>query len=299
MTAREEHAWLAERFEAHRAHLRGVAYRMLGSMSEADDAVQEAWLRVSRADTTGVENLGGWLTTLVARVSLDMLRSRNARREEALGAQPALADTTAARQRDPEHEAVLADSVGLALLVVLERLNPAERLAFVLHDMFAVSFEEIGQIVGRSPTAARQLASRARRRVQGVPAAPNANLRHRREIVDAFVAALRAGDFEALLQVLDPDLVVRVDEAGARAGAPREVRGATEWAKGAVEFSRRVRLMQPAVVLVNGEVGAVWGPRGQLVRVLRFRFAGRRISGIDVIADPDHLAELTLAVIDG
>ena len=298
MTARDDHDWLAERFEAHRVHLRGVAYRMLGSLSEADDAVQEAWLRVSRADTTGVENLGGWLTTLVARVSLDMLRSRTARREETLGAQPSLAGATTARQPDPEHEAVLADSVGLALLVVLERLNPAERLAFVLHDMFAVPFEEIGQIVGRSPAAARQLASRARRRVQGVPSAPNANIAAQRKVVDAFVAALRAGDFEALLQVLDPDVVVRVDEAGARAGSPREVRGAVEWAKGAVEFARRVRLMQPAVVLVDGEVGAIWGPRGRLVRVLRFRFAGVRITGIDVIADPRHLADLELSVLD-
>ena len=299
MTARDEHDWLAERFEAHRTHLRGVAYRMLGSLTEADDALQEAWLRVSKADTTDVGNLGGWLTTLVARVSLDMLRSRNARREEALGAQPSLVDTTAARQPDPEHEAILADSVGVALLVVLERLNPAERLAFVLHDMFAVPFEEIGPIVGRSPAAARQLASRARRRVQGMPSAPNANLEHQRKVVDAFVAALRAGDFEALLQVLDPDVVVRVDEAGARAGAPREVRGAAEWAKGAVAFSRRARLMQPAVVLVDGEVGAVWGPGGRLVRVMRFRFAGERIAAIDIIADRDHLARLELTVFDG
>ena len=299
MTARDGHDWLAERFEAHRSHLRRVAYRMLGSASEADDALQEAWLRVSGADTTGVENLGGWLTTLVARVSLDMLRSRNARREEALGARPGLAETITARQPDPEHEAMLADSVGLAVLVVLERLSPAERLAFVLHDMFAVPFEEIGQIVGRSPAAARQLASRARRRVQDVPAAPNANIAHQRKVVDAFVAALRAGDFEALLAVLDPDVVVRVDEAGARAGAPREVRGATEWAKGAVEFSRRARLMQPALVLVDGEVGAVWGSRGRLVRVLQFRFVGERIAGIDVIADRDHLARLELTVFDG
>ena len=298
MTTRDEHDWLAERFEAHRTHLRGVAYRMLGSVSEADDAVQEAWLRVSRADTTAVENLGGWLTTLVARVSLDMLRSRNARREEALGAQPALANAAMARQPDPEHDAILADSVGLALLVVLERLNPAERLAFVLHDMFGVPFEEIAEIVGRSPAAARQLASRARRRVQGVPAAPNADLAHQRKVVDAFVAALRAGDFEALLEVLDPDLVVRVDEAGARAGSPREVRGATEWAKGAVEFSRRARLMQPAVVLVDGKVGAAWAPGGRIVRLLRFRFVGERIAGIDVIADPAQLAGLELSVLD-
>ena len=272
---------------------------MLGSVSEADDAVQEAWLRVSRADTTDVENFGGWLTTLVARVSLDMLRSRNARREETLGTQPSLANAAMARQPDPEHEAVLADSVGLALLVVLERLNPAERLAFVLHDMFAVPFEEIAEIVGRSPAAARQLASRARRRVQGVPAAPNANLAHQRKVVDAFVAALRAGDFEALLALLDPDLVVRVDEAGARAGSPREVRGAAEWAKGAVEFSRRARLMRPAVVLVDGAVGAAWAPGGRIVRLLRFRLVGERIAAIDVIADPLHLAKLELSVLEG
>ena len=212
--------WLAERFEANRTHLRAVAYRMLGSLSEADDAVQEAWLRLGRSDTSGVENLGGWLTTVVARVCLDMLRSRKARREEPLGAH--VPEPIANREggTDPEREAILADSVGLALLVVLDRLAPAERLAFVLHDMFAVPFDEIARIVGRTPTAARQLASRARRRVRGASTAPATDLTRQRDVVDAFLAALRSGDFDALLAVLDPDVVVRADE-GARARARR------------------------------------------------------------------------------
>jgi len=292
----DEREWLAERFEAHRAHLRGVAFRMLGSLSEADDAVQEAWLRLSRADTSGVENLGGWLTTLVARVSLDMLRSRNSRREEPLGVHPPAAMASNAGAADPEHEAILADSVGLALLVVLERLNPAERLAFVLHDMFAVPFDEIARIVGRSPTAARQLASRARRRVQGAGAARNADLTRQREVVDAFLAALRGGDFDALLAVLDPDVVVRADSAAASPGAPSEVRGARVWAKQALAFSRHARFMRAA--LVNGSVGAVWAPRGRLVRVLRFVMERGKILQIDVVADPAHLRELELAVLE-
>jgi RNA polymerase sigma-70 factor (ECF subfamily) len=296
VTHSSEPEWLAERFEAHRTHLRGVAYRMLGSLPEADDAVQEAWLRLSRADTSSVENLGGWLTTLVARVSLDMLRSRQARREESLGIHSPGMAAPAARN-DPEHEAVLADSVGLALLVVLERLNPAERLAFVLHDMFAVPFDEIASIVGRTPEAARQLASRARRRVQGAPATPNAALADQREIVDAFLAALRGGDFDGLLAVLDPDVLVRADGVAARKEAPSEVRGARVWAEQALGFSRHARFMEPA--LINGAVGAVWAPGGKLVRVLVFTIERGRIVQIDVIADPARLVELDLGVLNG
>ena len=230
----DEHEWLAERFEANRTHLRAVAYRMLGSLSEADDAVQEAWLRLSRSDTSGVENLGGWLTTVVARVCLDMLRSRKSRREEPLDAHVPEPIVSREDGIDPEHEALLADSVGLALLVVLETLAPAERLAFVLHDMFAVPFDEIAPIVGRSPTAARQLASRARRRVQGAATVPDADLTRQREVVDAFLAASRGGDFDALLAVLDPDVVLRADRAAVPAGASREVRGAAAVAEQAL-----------------------------------------------------------------
>src|SRR5829696_4339233 len=228
----EHDDWLAQRFEEHRTHLRAVAYRMLGSISEADDALQEAWLRVSRSSTSGVENVGGWLTTVVARVCLDILRSRKARREEPLDVH--LPEPIVSREDgiDPEHEALLADSVGLALLAVLETLNPAERLAFVLHDMFAVPFDEIAPIVDRSPEAARQLASRARRRVQGEKAVPDADLDTQREVVDAFVAAAREGDFEALLEVLDPDVVRRADR-----GVPL-VRGAENVASQAIAFSR-------------------------------------------------------------
>ena len=220
-----ERDYLAERFEENRAHLRSVAYRMLGSVSEVDDAVQEAWLRLSRAETAGIDNLGGWLTTVVARVCLDMLRSRKSRREEPFTPHAPEPVATGTSGSSPEHEALLADSVGLALLVVLDRLTPAERLAFVLHDMFALPFEEIAAIVGRSTTATRQLASRARRRVRGGAAAPDADLIRQREVVGAFLAALRGGDFEGLLAVLDPDLVVRAD-VPAPSGAPAEIRGA-------------------------------------------------------------------------
>ena len=288
-----ERDYLAERFEEHRPHLRAVAYRMLGSLSEVDDAVQEAWLRLSRADSTGIDNLGGWLTTVVGRVCLDMLRSRQSRREEPFTPDVPEPVATGTRGSSPEQEAVLADSVGLALLVVLDRLTPAERLAFVLHDMFAVPFEEIAPIVGRSAEAARQLASRARRRVRGGGAAPDPDLVRQREVVEAFIAALRGGDFEGLLAVLDPDLVVRADMA---AGAPTEIRGAAVWAKGAVAYGHMARLTQPA--LVDGAIGVVVAPRGRLVRALRFTIANGKITEIEVIGNPARLGELDVSMVD-
>jgi RNA polymerase sigma-70 factor, ECF subfamily len=288
-----ERDYLAERFEENRTHLRAVAYRMLGSSSEVDDAVQEAWLRLSRADTTGIDNLGGWLTTVVARVCLDMLRSRKSRREEPFAPQAPEPIATGPSGSSPEHEAVLADSVGLALLVVLDRLTPAERLAFVLHDMFAVSFEEIALIVGRSAEATRQLASRARRRVRGGAGASEPDLVRQREVVDAFLTALRGGDFEGLLAVLDPDLVVRADMAG---GAPTEIRGAAVWAKGAVAYGHLARLVRPA--LVNGAIGVVMAPRGRLSRALTFKIANGKITEIEVIGDPARLGELDVSTVD-
>jgi len=283
-----ERDYLAERFEAHRTHLRAVAYRMLGSLSEVDDAVQEAWLRLSRADRAGIDNLGGWLTTVVARVCLDMLRSRQSRREEPFTPDAPEPVATGAHGSSPEQEALLADSVGLGLLVVLDRLTPAERLAFVLHDMFAVPFEEIAPIVGRSAEAARQLASRARRRVRS-GGAPDPDLPQQREVVEAFIAALRAGDFEGLLAVLDPDLVVRADTSG----APSEVRGAAVWAKGAVAYGHLARLTQPA--LVDGAIGVVVAPQGRLVRALRFTIADGKITEIEVIGNPARLGELDVS----
>ena len=287
-----ERDYLADRFEEHRTHLRAVAYRMLGSLGEVDDAVQEAWLRLSRADATGIDNLGGWLTTVVARVCLDMLRSRQSRREEPFTPDAPEPVATGTRGSSPEHEALLADSVGLALLVVLDRLTPAERLAFVLHDMFAVPFEEIAPIIGRSAEAARQLASRARRRVRGA-AAPDPDLVRQREVVEAFIAALRGGDFEGLLAVLDPDLVVRADMA---AGAPSEIRGAAVWAKGAVAYGHLARLTRPA--LVNGAIGVVVAPQGRLVRALRFTIANGKITEIEVIGNPARLGELDVSIVD-
>ena len=289
-----ERDYLAERFEEHRTHLRAVAYRMLGSVSEVDDAVQEAWLRLSRADATGIDNLGGWLTTVVARVCLDMLRSRQSRREEPFTPDAPEPVATGTRGSSPEQEALLADSVGLALLVVLDRLTPAERLAFVLHDMFAMPFEEIAPIVGRSAEAARQLASRARRRVRG-GGAPDPDLVRQREVVEAFIAALRAGDFEGLLAVLDPDLVVRADMAVA-SGAPTEIRGAAVWAKGAVAYGHMARLTRPA--LVNGAIGVVVAPQGRLVRALRFTIANGKITEIEVIGNPARLGELDVSIVD-
>ena len=283
---------LAQRFEEHRSHLRGVAYRMLGSSSEADDAVQEAWLRLSRAEGATIDNLGGWLTTVIARVCLDMLRSRTSRREESFTAKAPEPVATDARGSSPEQEALLADSVGLALLVVLERLAPAERVAFVMHDMFAVPFEDIAPIVGRSVEATRQLASRARRRVR-VGETPGPDRAQQREVVEAFLAALRRGDFEGLLAVLDPDLVVRADMA---AGAPTEIRGAAAWAKGAVSYGELARLVRPA--LVNGAVGLVMAAQGRVVRALTFKIADGKISEIDVIGNPARLGELEVSFVD-
>jgi RNA polymerase sigma factor (sigma-70 family) len=287
-----ERDYLAERFEEHRSHLCAVAYRMLGSVSEVDDAVQEAWLRLNRAESAAIDNLGGWLTTVVGRVCLDMLRSRQARREEPFMQDAPELVATAARGSSPEQEALLADSVGLALLVVLDRLTPAERLAFVLHDMFAVPFDEIAPIVGRSAEATRQLASRARRRVRG-GGTPDPDLVRHREVVEAFMAALRAGDFEGLLSVLDPDLVVRADMA---AGAPTEIRGAAVWAKGAVAYGHMARLVRPA--LVNGAIGVVVAPQGRLVRALRFTITNGTITEIEVIGNPARLGELDVSIID-
>src|SRR5882762_907217 len=278
---------LADRFEANRAHLRAVAYRMLGSVSEADDAVQEAWLRLSRSDSSGVENLSAWLTTVVARVCLDMLRSRKSRREEQLGVH--LTDPIA----NPEDEAMLADSVGLALLVVLETLAPAERLAFVLHDMFAMPFEEIAPIVKRSPAAARQLASRARRRVQGASEHREIDHTRQRKVVDAFLAASRGGDFGALLALLDPDVVLSADAEAVRMGSPSEVLGAAEVAS---TFSGRARAAQPA--LVNGDPGVVWAPGGKPRVVFAFRIVREKIVQIEMLADPSRIDELDLSILE-
>ena len=286
---------LAEPFEENRTHLRAVAYRMLGSLSEADDAVQETWLRLSRSGSSGIENLANWLTTVVARVCLDMLRSRKARPEEPLGAH--VPDQIVGREggTDPEHEALLADSVGLALLVVLDRLAPAERLAFVLHDLFAVPFDEIARIVGRSPAAARQLASRARQRVRGTPALPEADLTRQRQVIDAFLAASRGGDFDALLALLDPDVVLRGDRAAAAMGVPAEIRGAEAVANTALKY----RAQFARSVLVNGAVGILVAPRGRLLMVFECTIANGKIAEIDAVADPDHIRQLSLAVLDG
>jgi RNA polymerase sigma factor (sigma-70 family) len=287
---------LAKLFEANRSHLRAVAYRMLGSANEADDAVQEAWLRLNRTDAEGIRNLEGWLTTVVGRVCLDMLRSRKARREESLDGEVVEPVNATERVVDPEQEAVLADSVGLALLVVLDTLTPAERVAFVLHDVFDVSFDEIASIVGRTPAAARQLASRARRRVRGEDAVRASDLKSQRVVVDAFLTALRAGDFKGLLAVLDPDVVVRLGPGAGAPGAPREIRGAENWARGAVAFSRLARFVQPA--LVNGSAGLVFAAGGRLSRALTFTIANGQILSVDIIADPAHLQQLDLAVLD-
>jgi RNA polymerase sigma factor (sigma-70 family) len=292
----QEREWLAERFEANRSHLRAVAYRMLGSLSEADDAVQEAWLRLGRSDTHDVDNLDGWLTTVVARICLDMLRSRQSRREEPL--EPHLPDPVVSRgdELEPEEQALLAEGVGLALLVVLETLGPAERLAFVLHDMFGVPFDQIAPIVGRSPTAARQLASRARRRVRGTARVPDADLARQRAVVDAFFAAARAGDFEALVAVLDPDVVLRADGGAGRAVASRVLHGARTVAEQAMAFTGMLPFARPA--LVNGVAGIVVAPHGRPFSVMAFTVRHGRIVEIDILVDPERLAELDLAVLD-
>ena len=303
----KERDWLAERFQAHRPHLQAVAYRMLGSLTEADDAVQGAWLRFSRADPSGIHNLGGWLTTLVARECLDMLRARTSRREEPLGVNLPEPIVSCRDGGDPEQQAVLAEGVGLALLVVLDTLAPAERLAFVLHDMFAVPFEEIAPIVGRSASATKMLASRARRRVQGAAPPPEADLARQRAVVEAFFAAAREGDFAALLALLDPDVVVRADRAAVQAGASCEVRGAAAVAS---TFAARARAWtgtrtgaspwtpdaRPA--LVNGAAGAVWAPGGRPRVVFGFTVTRKKIVAIDLLADPTRPRQLDLAILD-
>jgi RNA polymerase sigma-70 factor, ECF subfamily len=285
----DEKDFWGRQFEANRAHLRAVAYRMLGSTAEVDDAVQETWLRLSRSDAGAVENLRGWLTTVLARICLDMLRARKSRREEPMGPhtpEPAADDAH-------EHDAEMADSVGAALLVVLETLAPAERLAFVLHDMFAVPFEEIAPIVGRTPAAARQLASRARRRVQGTPQIVDADLEHRRRIVDAFLAASKNGDFEGLLAVLDPDVVLRADQAAVRLGSLAEIRGA---AAVAATFKGRAQAARPALADGAPAVAVIFG--GKLRIVLRLAFAGDRISGVEAIADAARIGGMEVEVLE-
>jgi RNA polymerase sigma factor (sigma-70 family) len=297
----DEQGWLTERFEENRTRLRGVAYRMLGSLSEAEDAVQEAWLRLNRIDTATVENLGGWLTTVVSRVCLDMLRSRKSRREESMDAQVTEPRAARGEGADPESEAVLADMVGVALLVVLDSLTPAERLAFVLHDLFAMPFDDIASIVGRTPDAAKQLASRARRRVRGVPATSDPGRARQREVVEAFLRAVRAGDLESLLAVLDPDAVVRIDAAiridapPAEAGMAQELKGASMWAKQFIALSRGLRFVEPA--LINGSVGLIVAPGGKLFRALTFTVTDAKVARIEVIGDPARLRELDIAVL--
>jgi RNA polymerase sigma factor (sigma-70 family) len=288
----DEHDWLAERFEEQRTRLRAVAYRMLGSVSEADDAVQDAWLRVSRADASSVDNLAGWLTTVVARVCLNLLRSRERRREEPF--QVHVPDPIISPESgvDPEHEALLADSVGLALLVVLETLAPAERLAFVLHDMFAVPFEEIAPMIERSPAATRQLASRARRRVQGQAPTPDADLTRQREVVDAFFAAARDGDFDTLVAVLDPDVVLRADGGTARTRPTVVLRGARSVAAQAVTAARLAPFVRPA--LINGTAGVVVPVGGRVFSIMSFTVVHGKIVTIEVLYDPERLAGLTI-----
>jgi RNA polymerase sigma factor (sigma-70 family) len=304
----ERETWLTERFEENRPRLRGVAYRLLGSRSEAEDAVQEAWLRLHRADTATITNLAGWLTTVVSRVCLDMLRSRKSRREEPLGPEVTPPSAVHSLGADPEGEALLADSVGAALLVVLDTLTPAERLAFVLHDLFAIPFDEIGSILGRSPAAAKQLASRARFRVRGAPAPSDADQVRQREVVEAFLKAARTGDLEGLLAVLDPDAVLRIDGAARMAfgaadaaNTPRVLEGAALWAKQLVAFSTGlrfatyVRFVQPA--LIDGSIGVVVAPFGRLSRALLFTFAGDKVTLVDVIGDRARLRELEIIAI--
>ena len=303
-----EHSWLTERFEENRPRLRGLAYRMLGSLSEAEDAVQEAWLRLNDIDAATIENLGGWLTTVVSRVCLDMLRGRKSRREESIGSHATEPTAVRGEGANPESEALLADSVGVALLVVLNTLMPAERLVFVLHDLFGMPFDEIGPIVGRSPAAAKQLASRARRRVRGSPAPLDADKTRQREVVEAFLIAARAGDIEALLTVLDPDAVIRIDAAARtdgviridappeEVGQPREVKGASLWVRQMVALSRGLRFgVQTA--LIDGSIGLIFAPRGKLVRALMFTFENAKVTRVEAIGDPARLRELDIAAL--
>jgi RNA polymerase sigma-70 factor, ECF subfamily len=286
---------LAERFQAHRGHLRAVAYRMLGSLGDADDAVQEAWLRLHRADTDRIQNLAGWLTRVTSRVCLDLLRTRTSRLEQPLGLQPPGAIPDGRGRGDPEQEALLADEVGLALLVVLDRLAPAERVAFVLHDLFAVPFQEVAAIVERSPAAAKKLASRARHRVHGTPTRPDPDRTRQRRVVDAFLAATRGGDLEALLAVLDPEVVRRADRAALRAGAASELRGARAVAEETASNARVARFAAPA--LVDGRVGLVVAPRGRLLVAIGLTVEGEKITEIDAVADSSRLRQLALAVL--
>ena len=288
-----KHEWLAEQFEANRTHLQAVAYRMLGRLDEADDAVQESWLRLSRSETSEISNLGGWLNTVIARICLDMLRSRNSRREESLEASTSEPRTLRESEGNPEQEMLLADSVGLALLVVLDRLSPAERLAFVLHDIFAMPFEEIAPIVDREVPATRQLASRARRRVRGGATVKDADLPSQRTVVDAFLAAARGGDFNALLTVLDPEMVFRIDGATSPKGLPREVHGAPAVAR---QFLGRAQGFRTA--LVNGAVALIVAPRGHLFLVLNLTIRNGKIAEIEAVADPTRLRQFDLAVLD-
>jgi RNA polymerase sigma-70 factor (ECF subfamily) len=288
-----EQTWQVEQFERHRPHLRAVAYRMLGSLSDADDALQEAWLRLSRSDTEMVANLGGWLTTVVGRVCLDILRARRARHEDYVGSWLPEPIVSLGTETDPEQEAMLADSVGLALLVVLETLTPAERLSFVLHDMFAVPFDEIAPIVGRTPEAARQLASRGRRRVQGAAPDPDSDLTQQRQLVSAFLAAARAGDFEALLAVLDPDVVFRADRGKVSPLARPPITGAADVATQLLARGSRFA-PQARMALVNGTAGLIVGPPHRPLAVAGFTLAHGRIAAIDLITDADKLRGLAL-----
>jgi RNA polymerase sigma factor (sigma-70 family) len=292
----DEQEWLATRFEEHRSRLRAVAYRMLGSLSEADDAVQDTWIRLSRIDADEVENLGGWLTTVLARVCLNMLRSRQTRREEPFGPHVPEPIVDSVAGMDPEHEVLLADSVGLALLVVLETLAPAERLAFVLHDMFAVPFDQIAPIVDRSPEAARQLASRARRRVRGSAPVGDADPEQQRQVVEAFLAAAREGHFDALVALLDPDVVLRADSGPGLPRATIEVRGAAEVAGRALTYARLQLLNRP--VLVNGVLGMMAYRDGRPFSVGAITVRGGRIVEMDILADPERLRRLDLTAVE-
>ncbi len=283
---------LAKQFEENRGYLRGVAYRMLGSSAEADDAIQETWLRLTRAGSGEIENLRGWLSTVIARICLDMLRARTARRENAIDKQDVTPEPAATSTMNPEQEVLLADSVGVALLVIIDQLSPAERLAFVMHDMFDMSFDEIAGIIGRTPAATRQLASRARRRVQGTkPAA--AGLPAQRKVVDAFLAALRQGDFEGLLGVLDPDVVVHIHDA-----KPREIRGARTWAQGAIAFSRMLGPAPVEVALVDGKIGMVVARRGRLFRALQFSIVENKIAEVQIFVSPASVKALSISTLD-